>query len=244
MANTIYSRVTIEPQEAMDKICDMIESMPRADYGKETKVIVESFYTEGEIKSTYGNGKTEYPVTENGVDHSWLYDHVGSKWLTVGVDDDIRIESAGSTPDGFLIKLYNICSSEFENVVVDCKWCDESETECGVAKVMNGIYTEDESFLENDEIWDAAYYVEGDEDIDEVKEYLISQNSSYLTEDKINEMDEDEMRDTFSQWKNEEKWDDISSKWDDMLSSCEEAIETEDWDFPISKIILISEKVS
>ena len=118
MANFIYSRVTIEPEEAMDKICDMIESMSRADYGKETKVIVESFYTEEEIKSTYGNGQTEYPITEDGVNHSWLYDHVGSKWLTVGIDDDIRIESAGSTPDGFLIKLYNICSNEFENVVV------------------------------------------------------------------------------------------------------------------------------
>ena len=106
-------QVTIEPQEAMDKICDMIESMSRADYGKETKVIVESFYTEEEIKSTYGNGQTEYPITEDGVNHSWLYDHVGSKWLTVGIDDDIRIESAGSTPDGFLIKLYNICSNEF-----------------------------------------------------------------------------------------------------------------------------------
>jgi hypothetical protein len=88
------------------------------------------------------------------------------------------------------------------------------------------------------------YFVEGDEDIDDVKEYLISQNSQYLTEVKINEMSEDELRDTFSQWKNEEKWDDISTKWDDMLSSCEEAIETEDWEFPISKIILISDKVS
>jgi hypothetical protein len=244
MANTIYSKVTIEPQEAMDKICDMIESMPRADYGKETKVIVESFYTEQEIKSTYGNGQTDYPITEDGVNHSWLYDYVGSKWLTVGVDDDIRIESAGSTPDGFLIKLYNICSSEFENVVIDCKWYDENETQCGVAKVMNNIYTEDESLLENDDIWDSAYFVEGDEDIDDVKEYLISQNSQYLTEVKINEMSEDELRDTFSQWKNEEKWDDISTKWDDMLSSCEEAIETEDWEFPISKIILISDKVS
>ncbi len=109
---------------------------------------------------------------------------------------------------------------------------------------MNNIYTEDESLLENDDIWDSAYFVEGDEDIDDVKEYLISQNSQYLTEVKINEMSEDELRDTFSQWKNEEKWDDISTKWDDMLSSCEEAIETEDCEFPISKIILISDKVS
>lgn len=244
MANTIFSKINIEPQEAMDKVCEMIESMPEAGYGKETKIIVETFYTQEEIKSPYGKGLTEYPITEQGVNHHWLYDNVGSKWLTVGVDDDIKIESAGSIPDGFLIKLYNICSNEFKNVVLNCKWFDESETECGVAKVMNGIYTEDESFLETDEIWDAAYYVEGDEDIDEVKEYLISQKSPYLTENKINEMEEDEMRDTFSQWKNEEKWDDISNKWDDMLSSCEEAIETEDWDFPISKIILISEKVS
>ncbi len=243
MANTIYSRVTIEPQEAMDKICNMIENMPQAAYGKETKTIVESFYSEDEIKAPYGDGETEYPITEEGVKHNWLFEHVGSKWVTIGIDDDIRIESASSTPDGFLIKLYNICSKEFDNVVVDCKWCDEGETECGVSKVMNGIYTEDQSFLECDEIWDPGYYVNGDEDIEDIKEYLIDQNSEYLTESEIDSMDEDSLRDTFSQWKNEGKWDEISNLWDNMLSSCEEAIETEDWEFPISKIILINEKV-
>lgn len=244
MANTIYSRITIEPKEAMDKICDMIESISSSDYGKETKEIVEAFYSEKELNSPYGNGETDYPITEDGVKNSWMYEHVGTKWITLSNDDDIRIESPGSTPDGFLIKIYNLCSEEFENVVVDCKWFSESETECGVAKIMNGIYTEDESYLENDGIWDSAYYVEGDEDIEDVKDYLVSQKSDYLTEDKINEMDEDDLRDTFSQWKNEEKWDDIRNKWGDMLSSCEEAIDTEDWDFPISKIILINQKVS
>ena len=43
MGNFIYSRVTIEPTEAMDKICDMIENMPQSEYGKETTNIVKTF---------------------------------------------------------------------------------------------------------------------------------------------------------------------------------------------------------
>ena len=46
MGNFIYSRVTIEPKEAMDKICKMIEDMPESEYGKETKTLVETFYSE------------------------------------------------------------------------------------------------------------------------------------------------------------------------------------------------------
>ena len=68
-----------------------------------TKTIVETFYTEEEINKDGSN-----PITENGVDHGWLYSNIGCKWITIGIDDDIRIESASSTPEKFLIKLYNI----------------------------------------------------------------------------------------------------------------------------------------
>ena len=83
MANFIYSRVTIEPSEAMDKICDMIDNMPEAKYGEETKAVVQTFYTEEEINRPYNNGETEYPITETGVMHGWLYDNVGTGVLGV-----------------------------------------------------------------------------------------------------------------------------------------------------------------
>ena len=69
MANFIYSQVTIEPEEAMDKICNMFDNMPNAEYGQETKVIVQTFYTEDELKKPYNNGETEYPITDSGVNH-------------------------------------------------------------------------------------------------------------------------------------------------------------------------------
>ena len=192
MGNFIYSRVTIEPSEAMDKICDMIENMPQSEYGKETTTVVKTFYTEEELKKPYNNGETDYPVTDTGVNHGWLYDNVGTKWLTVGVDDDIRIESSSYIPDGFLIKLYSLCVNDFEDVSVTCKWYDEEQTECGTALIWNGIYAEDQ------------YYIE--------EEY------------EDTELD------------NERKWDDISEKQEDIFRDCEEAIETGDFDFPISKV--------
>lgn len=192
MANFIYSRVTIEPSEAMDKICDMIENMPQSEYGKETTTVVKTFYTEEELKKPYNNGETEYPITDTGVNHGWLYDNVGTKWITIGVDEDIRIESPSYIPDGFLIKLYSLCVNDFEDVRITCKWYDEGETECGTSLIWNGIYAEDQYYIE-----------EGYEDT---------------------ELD------------NEKKWDDISEKQESMYYSCEEAIETEDFDFPISKV--------
>ena len=241
MANFIYSRVTIEPQEAMDKICDMIESMPSAEYGKETLQVVKTFYTEEELNKPYNNGETEYPITDSGVMHGWLYDNVGTKWITVGIDDDIRIESPSYIPDGFLIKLYSLCQ-DFPNVELTCKWWDETETQCGVARIYNGVYSEDENSLEDECIGDPAYYVNGDEDIEEVKEYLLSQCSedSYTKKEDVESWDEEEMRETFEQWHNEGKWDYISDQWINMIDSCNEAIDTEDFEFPITKVVRIA----
>lgn len=238
MSNFIYSRVLIEPKEAMDKICNMIESMPPSEYGKETKTVIQTFYTEEEINKPYNNGENEYPITENGVLYGWLYDNVGTKWISVGIDDDIRIESPSYIPDGFLIKLYSLCINDFENVSITCKWYNENEIECGTALIKNGIYTEDEENLTYEEIGDPAYELTGDELIEDVREWLLSQvnDKSYTKPSDIQKMSEEELRGVFEDWKNQGKWDYISEAQENMFYSCEEAIDTEDFNFPITKV--------
>ncbi len=244
MANFIYSRVTIEPQEAMDKICDMIDNMPQVNYGEETKVVVQTFYTEEEINRPYNNGQTEYPITDTGVMHGWLYDNVGTKWITVGVDDDIRIDSPSYIPDGFLVKLFSICCEDFDDVSLECRWYDETETQCGFAMISDGIYAEDEEYLSDEAISDPAYEVTGDEDIDDVKEWLLSQvnEDSYTKPSEIQEMEEDDLRDLFQDWKSQDKWDYMSDAQDGMRDSCIEAIETRDFQFPVSKVKRIANR--
>jgi len=216
----------------------MIGDMTESEYGKETKTIVETFYTEEELKKPYNNGETEYPITEEGVKHGWLYDNVGTKWITVGIDDDIRIESPSYIPDGFLIKLYSLCINEFENVSLTCKWYDEGTTICGTTFIKDGIYVEDETYLEGDEISDPNYNVTGDEEVDDVKEWLLSQinKNSSIKEGDIESMDEDSLRETFEWWKNENKWDTITDIHDDMFSNCEETIETKGLEFFVAKV--------
>ena len=234
MANTVYSKVTIQPEEAFDYIYNIIENMPNVDYGQETKLIVETFYTEEELKAPYNEGQIEYPITESGVIHGWLYENVGSKWLMLGLEDDIRIESASCTPEGFLKKMYKMCTEKFEDVELKCQWWDENEIECGVSVIKNNIIAKDFHRLDYDGMYDPAYFIEGDEDIDSVKEYLKESDSNGYLDFEV--MNEDEIRDVFNDWKNEEKWEAISDAWMDMYSSCEEAIDTEDFDFPITSV--------
>lgn len=238
MANFIYSRVTIEPLESMNKICSMIENMPKSEYGKETTTVVKTFYSEEELKKPYNNGETEYPITDVGVKIGWLYDNVGTKWIELGIDDDIRIESPYYIPDGFLIKLYSLCIDEFSDVKIICKWYDEFETNCGTALIWNGIYTEDEETLKDENIGDPAYQVNGDENIDEIKKWVLSETTedSYTKPEEIESMNEEELRYLFEDWKNQGKWNYITDRQESMYYSCEEAIETEDFNFPISRV--------
>ena len=239
MATTIYNKITIEPQEAMDKICDRFDGIKG-----DTTSIVKEFYTEEDLKRPYNGGETEYPITDKGVLIAWLHDNVGTKWIEGGVDDDIRLETANYLPDGFLIKLYQICVAEFDDVKIVCKWYNEYETQCGTAVVRDGVYTEDEEDLVDETIEDPAYSATGEEDFDLVKEWVLSQitENSYLSKEEILERSEEDIRDTFEQWKNESKWEFIADAWENMRWSCEEAIDTDDMDFPVAKVKRIAKK--
>ena len=182
----------------------MIESMPRAEYGKETTEVVKTFYTEEELNRPYNNGETEYPITDTGVMHGWLYDNVGTKWIILGVDDTIRIESPSYIPDGFLVKLYSLCVDEFEDVKLTCKWYDEFETNIGTAVIWNGVYTEDEETIESEGMFDPGYEVTGDEDIEDIKEWILGEitEDSYTKAEEVEAMDEERLRELFQDWKN------------------------------------------
>lgn len=238
MANFIYSNVTIEPSEAMDKICGMIENMPKSEYGKETTTVVKTFYSEDELKKPYNNGETEYPITDKGVKHGWLYDNVGTKWISVGVDDVIRIESPSYISDGFLIKLYSLCVNEFSDVKLVCKWYDETETQCGIVLIWKGIYTEYEETLNSEDISDPSYEITGEENITDIKEWILGEINqySYTKSEEVEEMDDERLRELFEDWKRQGKWDHITDRQESMYYSCEEAIETEDFNFPISRV--------
>lgn len=239
MANIIYNSITIEPEEAMDKICNIFDGIKG-----DTTSIVKAFYTEDDLRRPYNNGETEYPITDEGVLISWLYDNVGTKWITGGVDDNIKLETANYLPDGFLVKLYQICIEEFDDVKVVCNWYDEYETNCGTAIVRDGFYTEDEETLEDESISDPAYEPTGEEDIDEVKEWILEQitEDSYTKPEEVEEMDEERLRELFEDWKRQGKWDQITSSQESMGYSCDEAIDTDDLDFPISKVKRIAKK--
>ena len=83
-----------------------------------------------------------------------------------------------------------------------------------------------------------------EEDIDEVKDWILGEltEDSYMKSEEVEAMDEEGLRELFEDWKRQGKWDYISDRQESMYYSCEEAIETEDFQFPISKVKKIANK--
>jgi len=186
MANTVYSTINIwASDDAVDKLINMVNSLPKSKSDFETKDIVNHFYSDSEIMSLGYN-----PVTETGVDIKWLNKWVGCKWISARVADDIKIESA-HVPNGFSVKLWTIAAEIDPDCQLTCNWTDE--TQAGTVYIKNGIcaesYVDIEEDLESDELWDA-----------------------------------------------------ITEAQDSRVSSCEEAVDTEDFDFPDVKMYRIANK--
>ncbi len=234
MANFIYSRVNIQPQEAMDKICGMIKSMPNVPFGQETKTIIQTFYKD--------NSEV---LDDNSLNYTWIQNNVGTHWINLNIEDDyITINSPTIIPDGFIVKLYSLCISDFDDVEIYCKWWDETETQCGVALVKDGMYTEDEIYMDSEDIYDTSYYPSGFEDIIIVKDWVkfkLNPESS-LNPDDIDNMDEDDVRDLFSDWKEEEKWITIENNWSTMFKLSQDAIKNPEIETPITKIKTIAKR--
>lgn len=226
MANFIYSKVTIEPEEAMGKVCDMIEKMPNVEFGKETKNVIETFYSDNLTEDSSF-------ISGDSIDFEWLQNNVGTNWINVFLEDDeINMNSPTIVPGGFLIKLYEICIKDFEDVSITCKWWDETETQCGLSLVKNGFYTEDEAYLESESMYDPSYQPSGFENIQLVKDWI----QTMLQIEDFNSMSEDDIRDLFENSKIDEKWNTISNNWSEMFQLCDDAIKNPLEETPILKL--------
>ena len=231
MANFIYSKVTIQPQEAMNKIYDMIKSISNVPFGQETKAVIKKFYSDQFSEDFLSN------ISETTVDRVWLENNIGTSWVNANVEDDeITINSPTIIPAGFLIKLYEHCIQEFDDVSINCKWWDETETQCGVALVKNGHYTEDEVYFESEGVFDTCYYPSGFEDIEIVKDWIRTNLSNVVYSEDIELMQEDDLRDLFENSKIDEKWNSISNSWSEMFQLCDEAIKNPLEETPILKL--------
>jgi hypothetical protein len=252
MSNFIYSRVIIEPQEAMDKILTIVKELPSVPFGQETKRAVESFYDSDDLKrnideTEYSDNNYDNPIINDTVHHSWLKSHVGTSWINIYFNEDdnnIGIDSPSVIPTGFLIKIYSILIKEFDDVKIYCRWWDETETQCGVALIKDGIYTEDECFFDSEYIHDTSYSPSGFEDINQVINWIGFRldDTKPFTFEELNHMLEDDVRDIFYDWKIEEKWSTFTNNWNMMISECEKAIDEKDFDPPLTKIKKIAHK--
>jgi hypothetical protein len=106
------------------------------------------------------------------------------------------------------------------------------------------MYTEDEIYMDSEDIYDTSYYPSGFEDIIIVKDWVkfkLNPESS-LNPDDIDNMDEDDVRDLFSDWKEEEKWITIENNWSTMFKLSQDAIKNPEIETPITKIKTIAKR--
>jgi hypothetical protein len=216
----LFSSVSIFPEEAHEFICSMIVN----DFAllDDMRVVVETFYSKEEILGVWVDMKDDEKA-------KWLYHNVGSRSISVTVDDDIKITSFGLIPEGFLKRLYKICSERWEDVFLTCKWYNKSEVECGVILIKHDILAEDMRVLDEKKICDAGYFVKGNEECHEIISYLNSKSAELLQDG----MEIDDIRVVFENYKYQEKWIRIGVYFDNMYLVCLRAIETEDFKFPI-----------
>lgn len=230
-----FSIVTIEPKVAMDKILKMISNISEIPYDFRTKHIVETFYTEDEISAPYFGGG-DYPIKEDGqVLIPWLCHNIGSRYIDISTDDELVIKTQDSKPSGFIIKLYSILISEFNDVSIFSKCYANDDSEIGVILIKDGFYAEDIEYLDSYDISDVGYRLKGFENVEDIREYLVNIYPNIRT--KINNMDYDDLINFYIETKEEIKFDEyFPERWNEMLSYCDEAISSKDFDFPIRVI--------
>ena len=155
MANNVSNYLQIVGTDAVqDAMDDLFEN---AGGYAETTQFVNTFYGTD---------------IEGGVQHTWLYDNVGAKWIYVEncIDNGSwNIQSANHTPKEFWIHLYKLAVKIDPDVKVEVKYQDESYNPVGgfvVKKDHNGTpaWAESEEYDVEDPTVDMNWEDDGYDD--------------------------------------------------------------------------------
>jgi hypothetical protein len=87
----------------------------------------------------------DVPVVGDGIDISWSYDKLGSKWVCLNDSSDINtftIDSGGYPPIDFLKHIYKMLSSYDESVELELTYSDEFNDSLGAVVLKNNKIVE------------------------------------------------------------------------------------------------------
>jgi hypothetical protein len=226
MPNQVISTVIIEPQGAKESIFEKIS----------------------QDESVHGVFKTFYPdqiIPQSESDLSeWCFQNVGTTDLSLSLKDgDLKITTSGWLPDGFLVKLFFSVCDQFDDVKIQCKWHDDTETQIGVAVVYNGFYAEEDSMQGSSNLEDPFYVVTGSEIIFDIQSWLLLYADKYgdITKYEVQIMEDDKIRNMFSDTKSKLRRQQIELIWEETQEYCIDAIYLEDFDY-VTKLVKIANR--
>lgn len=171
----IYSSVFIEPIEAKNTICEIINFVKDKENISD---IVNIFYSKNEF------------------DSKWLKENVSVQDLIIDYDEEsISLHSKNKIPKGFLKRFYKVLSNIHDNVSIVARCTDIDNTQLNLILIRDGIYTEEELYLNESDYIDNTksekeVLKENDIDIDD-DDYIESvyhQIVSNLKYEKMNEL--------------------------------------------------------
>ena len=203
----IYSSVFIEPIEAKNTICEIIDFINDKENISD---VVNILYS-----------KTEF-------DSKWLKENVGVNDLIIDYDDEsLSLHSENKIPKGLLKRFYKVLSNIHDNVSIVAKCTDIDNTQLNLILIRDGIYTEEELYL------NVSDYIDNNKSEKEIlKENDVDING-----------DDDYIESVYNQIVCNLKYEKMKELYSLMYEWCLEAILTKNFDYPISTVELLLNQI-
>ena len=203
----IYSSVFIEPIEAKNTICEIIDFINDKENISD---VVNILYS-----------KTEF-------DSKWLKENVGVNDLIIDYDDEsLSLHSENKIPKGLLKRFYKVLSNIHDNVSIVAKCTDIDNTQLNLILIRDGIYTEEELYL------NVSDYVDNNKSEKEILE----ENDVDINGDA------DYIESVYNQIVCNLKYEKMNELYSLMYEWCLEAILTKNFDYPISTVELLPNQI-
>lgn len=203
----IYSSVFIEPIEAKNTICEIIDFINDKENISD---VVNILYS-----------KTEF-------DSKWLKENVGVNDLIIDYDEEsLSLHSENKIPKGLLKRFYKVLSNIHDNVSIVAKCTDIDNTQLNLILIRDGIYTEEELYL------NVSDYVDNNKSEKEILE----ENDVDINGDA------DYIESVYNQIVCNLKYEKMNELYSLMYEWCLEAILTKNFDYPISTVELLPNQI-